>query len=199
MITHLLRWRCCGWHDWRLMPSASLIILMLMIPGFAACADSSYWLLIDTANAEARWMKGDTLITRYRNIAIGRRGAKPVHYQGDDSTPLGEYRIDAINHESRYGIFLSLNYPLPVHARLAEGSGTLSARDRQRIEDAHRSGMPPPYDTALGGMIGIHGIGKGSLKTHREFNWTQGCVALDNTQMQDLVTRVRIGTRVVIQ
>ncbi len=144
-------------------------------------------------------MKGDILIKRYRNIAIGRRGAKAVHYQGDDSTPMGDYRIDAINRKSRYGIFLSLNYPLPAHARLAEESGVLTARERHRIDEAHMAGVPPPYDTALGGMIGIHGIGHGSLKTHREFNWTHGCVALDNAQMQDLVTRVSIGTRVLIR
>ena len=139
------------------------------------------------------------MVKRYRHIAIGRRGAKALHYQGDDSTPLGDYRIDGINRESRYGIFLSLNYPLPVHARLAADAGTITAADRERIDRAYHAGKPPPYDTALGGMIGIHGIGKGSLRTHREFNWTHGCVALDNAQMQDLAARVRIGTRVVIR
>lgn len=144
-------------------------------------------------------MNGDRVVKRYRNIAIGRRGAKALHYQGDDSTPLGEYRIDGINRESRYGIFLSLNYPLPDHARLAAEAGTITAADRERIEHAYNAERQPPYDTPLGGMIGIHGIGKGSLKTHREFNWTHGCVALDNVQMQDLVSRVRMGTRVVIR
>jgi murein L,D-transpeptidase YafK len=191
--------RCRHRLDRRSPLFVGLVILWLMIPGFARAADPVPWLLIDTSKGEARWMNGDTVVKRYRNIAIGRRGAKALHYQGDDSTPLGDYRIDGINRESRYGIFLSLNYPLPVHARLAAEAGTITAPDRERIEHAYNTGRPPPYDTALGGMIGIHGVGKGSLKTHHEFNWTHGCVALDNAQMQDLAARVRIGTRVVIR
>jgi hypothetical protein len=173
--------------------------ILLAMCCITAYASEKAWLLIDTTRGEARLMRGTEVIARYRDIAIGRRGATSVHYQGDDSTPLGDYRIDGINRKSRYGVFLSLNYPLPSHAREAFDAGKLSAEDRTRIEDAHAAGIPPPYDTTLGGWIGIHGIGKGSLKTHRQFNWTQGCVALDNLQMSDLATRVRIGTRVVIR
>ena len=57
-------------------------------------------------------------------------------------------------------------------------------------------GVDPP--TTLGGLIGIHGIGKGDPRVHRDFNWTFGCVALTNEQIDQLRPWVRLGTRVVL-
>jgi len=51
----------------------------------------------------------------------------------------------------------------------------------------------------LGGGIGIHGIGRGDLDIHRQYNWTNGCVALDNDQITDLARWIGVGTRVVIR
>ena len=70
---------------------------------------------------------------------------------------------------------------------------------QERIALAEWQGRPPPHDTPLGGMIGIHGIGRGSLKVHRDFNWTEGCVALDNQQIHALARYVRVGMRVIIR
>ena len=50
----------------------------------------------------------------------------------------------------------------------------------------------PPWYTRLGGEIGFHGGGTG-------WDWTEGCVALDNVDMRYLYAKIRIGTRVTIQ
>jgi murein L,D-transpeptidase YafK len=136
---------------------------------------------------------------RFDDIALGRLGPKPVHYLGDTSTPTGEFRIDAINHQSNYTLFFRLNYPTVAHATLALAAGKITAQDHERIALAEWQGRPPPHDTPLGGMIGIHGIGRGSLKVHRDFNWTEGCVALDNQQIHALARYVRVGMRVIIR
>jgi L,D-peptidoglycan transpeptidase YkuD (ErfK/YbiS/YcfS/YnhG family) len=51
----------------------------------------------------------------------------------------------------------------------------------------------------LGGSIGIHGVGAGNRRIHEDFNWTEGCVALTNEQIDDLDRYIHIGTRVVIR
>lgn len=176
-----------------------LLLILTLFHAGVTYAGEAVWLLIDTEAAEARVMRGDTVIARYGNIAVGRRGTKPVHYHGDDSTPLGEFHIDQISRGGGYSIFLRLDYPTVAHARAALDAGKLAPADLERIRQAHAKGLPPPDNTPLGGEIGIHGIGKGSLAMHRRFNWTHGCVALDNAQIADLTARIRIGTRVVIR
>jgi lipoprotein-anchoring transpeptidase ErfK/SrfK len=57
----------------------------------------------------------------------------------------------------------------------------------------------PPQHTPLGGYIGIHGIGNGDTQIHETVNWTNGCVALTNQQIDDLETWVYIGMRVAIR
>lgn len=157
------------------------------------------WLLIQTDTATLSVMQGNRVITRFRDIALGRRGPKPVHYAGDMSTPTGEFRIDAINRNSYYTLFFHLNYPTPAHAKIALDAGRISQQDYDRIVVADWAGDPAPEDTPLGGKIGIHGIGKGSLQVHRQFNWTEGCIALDNQQILDLAGYVKTGMRVVIE
>lgn len=157
------------------------------------------WLLIDSTTATLSVMRGDQTLARYGDVAFGRLGTKPVHFQGDTSTPLGEFRIDGINPASHYTVFLSLNYPTVRHAQIALNQGKLTREQYLSIFNAEAVGRRPPYNTPLGGMIGIHGIGAASLALHRKYNWTRGCIALDNQQIRALASQVYIGMRVVIR
>ena len=70
-----------------------------------------------------------------------------------------------------------------------------------RIISALRINALPPQNTALGGAIGIHGIGPETpekLHIHEHLNWTEGCIALRNNEIHELRPYVGIGTRVVI-
>lgn len=157
------------------------------------------WLLIDTQTAVAQVMAGDKTLARYDNIAIGRRGAVPLHLAGDDTTPLGTYHVNAIRRGGSYRLFINLAYPTVGHATLALAQRKITRPHYLQIIDAHEYGRLPPATTPLGGAIGIHGVGGGSLRIHRQFNWTHGCVALDNAQIADLANHLKIGTRVVIR
>ena len=70
------------------------------------------------------------------------------------------------------------------------------------IIDALKKGQLPPQNTALGGAIGIHGVGAENakkLKIHANMNWTEGCIALTNSEVTELSRLVSIGTEVVIK
>jgi lipoprotein-anchoring transpeptidase ErfK/SrfK len=62
-----------------------------------------------------------------------------------------------------------------------------------------QAGKTPPQHTPLGGYIGIHGVGSGDPEVHRAYNWTNGCVALTNAQIDILAEWARAGTPVEIR
>jgi len=116
----------------------------------------------------------------------------------DQKTPLGTYHVRRINSESRFHLFFGLDYPSPEQAVRAYQSNRINARELEAIYSAHRRGEEPSFDTPLGGAIGIHGLGNGDPGIHEDFNWTDGCVALTNEQVDELATWVQAGTKVVI-
>jgi hypothetical protein len=78
-------------------------------------------------------------------------------------------------------------------------SGIFTEQDYEAYHAYYRRHGHPPQNTALGGAIGIHGIGGGSPDVHHRFHWTEGCVAVSNEQIERLAELVGIGTRVVIR
>ena len=60
-------------------------------------------------------------------------------------------------------------------------------------------GKTPPQDTPLGGQIGIHGIGNGDQDIHHNYNWTNGCIALTNEQIDQLGKWIKPGVLVNIR
>jgi len=98
---------------------------------------------------------------------------------GDSATPEGRYHITAKKPvgQSGYHMALLLDYPNPD--------------DRRRFEAARRAGRLPK-NAQLGGLIEIHGEGG------RGKDWTKGCVALTNADMDDLFGRIVLGTPVTI-
>jgi murein L,D-transpeptidase YafK len=142
---------------------------------------------------------GNKALRHYPNIAIGSGGVSSVHYQGDESTPLGEYTVLWVNRDSAFDIFVGLNYPTQQHAEKAFEAGRISIEEYRRIAIATRYHSRPPFNTALGGRIGIHGIGRGSREIHQAINWTNGCVALTNEEMRDLMRWIHVGTKVAIR
>ena len=64
---------------------------------------------------------------------------------------------------------------------------------------AHELHQTPPQNTPLGGQIGIHGLGHANEKIHQVFDWTHGCIALTNPQIDQLSQWVDTGTVVKIK
>ena len=89
--------------------------------------------------------------------------------------------------------FIGINYPSPADAERGLREGVIDEKTFQRIIAAHREGKIPPQNTALGGNIGIHGLGDANPNVHRLVNWTNGCIALDNAQIEELAQLVSPG------
>jgi L,D-peptidoglycan transpeptidase YkuD (ErfK/YbiS/YcfS/YnhG family) len=160
---------------------------------------SELWVLIDDKEATLTIFRGNALVERFAPISLGRGGAKTQRIRGDNVTPLGEFIVNRFNFESQWHIFIGIDYPTPPHARMALEKGIYSQADYEAYFDHYRRYGSPPQNTALGGAIGIHGVGGGDPEIHGSFHWTQGCVAVTNEQIVRVAELVDVGTRVVIR
>ncbi len=164
-----------------------------------AWAENNTWLLIDTQELTLEVKRGDATIATMKNIAIGRNGAGYKQRVGDDVTPLGSYKIGWVNNKSPYHRFYGLTYPSVEHADEALMSGLLNNKVHKQIVNSHKRDEIPPQNTAIGGRIGIHGLGAADEKVHQIMNWTHGCIALTNKQIDLLQKWVTIGMTVTIK
>jgi murein L,D-transpeptidase YafK len=117
-------------------------------------------------------------LKRY-SVALGHAPVGAKRRQGDSRTPEGLYRIDSRNPLSGYHLSLHISYP--------------DASDRAR---ARRAGVSP------GGAIMIHGIrnGFGWLgPRHRLVDWTDGCIAVTDEEIEEIWRAVPIGTPIEIR
>jgi len=177
------------------------ICLFLFCWTFAivATADDNVWLLVDTKARKLEVKKGEQTIETLNKIAIGRGGAGSKTHRGDNITPHGSYRIGWIGEKSSFRRFFGLTYPSVEDADKALARGLIDRYTHDRITYAHELGRIPPQNTALGGQIGIHGIGGGNAKVHELFDWTHGCIALTNSQIDHLSQYVDTGMLVKIK
>ncbi len=162
-------------------------------------AQEPVWLLVDTQKKVIQVRQEGAVLATFANISVGRNGAKHKQKSGDDITPIGSYNIAYMNDKSHFRKFFGLNYPSVYDAGLALYSEIISYADYQRIMQAHRHNKLPPQDTILGGRIGIHGVGRGNDKVHGSIDWTHGCVAVSNQQIDKLARWVFQGMRVEIK
>jgi murein L,D-transpeptidase YafK len=176
-----------------------ILLFALWLVSGICFADQNVWLLVDTQKLSMEVKKGDKTVAVLDNIAIGRNGAGAKSHRGDDITPIGNFRIGWINHSSNFRKFFGLTYPDIDHADNALKQGKIDQDTYESIARAHLNGQTPPQDTDLGGQIGIHGLGSANLSIHKSMNWTHGCIALTNDQIDQLSQWVEKGTLVTVK
>ena len=118
-------------------------------------------------------------VLRTYKIALGGNPNGPKERQGDNKTPEGIYFIDSRNMDSRYHLSLHISYP--------------NEKDRKR---ARELGVSP------GGNIMIHGIKNGYAwigDHHAGFDWTNGCIAVTDEEIEEIERLVPDGTMVEIR
>lgn len=122
-------------------------------------------------------------IVRSYGVALGWGGLKQKLYEGDGTTPIGTYAITG-EYPSRWHTYLAIDYPRP--------------EDDARYTQAVKDGAAPPKRTA-GSAIAIHGHRADQRDgDHKRSDWTLGCVALDNGEIDEVARMTEKGTRVVI-
>ena len=131
--------------------------------------------------------KSEHLMSTYRagrlvrefRVALGTGGPQPKAQQGDGRVPEGAYRITAHNPASAFHLSLRIGYPTA-----------------EQVAAAARRGIN------LGGDIMIHGLpnGRGGIGArHTSVDWTDGCIAVTNREIEWLYKAVADGTPVEIR
>ncbi len=124
-------------------------------------------------------------------ISLGFNPEGDKYVKGDGKTPEGEFFIIKKNPHSRFYKSLGISYPAPRHAQEALEQGRISLAEYRKIIQAQEKMTLPPYNTSLGGAIFIHGGGI-------QGDWTEGCIALSNSIMDELFEIISVGVRVEI-
>ncbi len=114
-------------------------------------------------------------IIRYKNIRLGDAPTGHKQFEGDEKTPEGTYRINGRNPASSYHLSLRISYP--------------NAADRAYARSKGRS---------PGGDIFIHGQPNKWVGSTIDRDWTDGCIALSNAEIEQLWKIVPDGTPIII-
>jgi len=130
-------------------------------------------------------------------VALGRNWAADKAVEGDEATPVGEFYICAKNPRSRYFRSLCISYPNAEDAERGLAAGLITPQEHAQIHAAIRQRTMPPQRTRLGGEIYIHGQGPAQRNDNSK-DWTRGCIALENTAMQELYELISLGTPIRI-
>ncbi|MDD2897714.1 MAG: L,D-transpeptidase family protein [Desulfuromonadaceae bacterium] len=135
-------------------------------------------ILIEKKERRLTLLTKGKLLKTYQ-IALGGNPDGAKERQGDNKTPEGTYRIDSKNKNSRFHLSLHISYP--------------NERDKKRAKER---GVSP------GGDIMIHGIKNGFSwvgDLHTEVDWTKGCIAVTDEEIEEIDRLVPIGTIVDIR
>ncbi len=158
-----------------LLSGALLVLPVLSSAGAPGSVNADKILIV---KSEKRLViLGDGAVLKSYPVSLGRTPGKKVR-QGDGKTPEGRYFIDRRNPASRFYKALHISYP--------------NASD---VRDAKAAGASP------GGQIMIHGLPKGYEdlgSAHACRNWTKGCIAVSNAEMDEIWRLVPDGTPVEI-
>lgn len=127
--------------------------------------------VVNKAARQMYLLSGHTIVCDHR-IDLGSNPVGPKRWEGDGRTPEGTYVVDKRNPRSQYYLSVGINYP-----------------NAQDLAFAEAMGVPP------GGDIFFHGT---PADKPRGTDWTAGCMAVSNQEIEELYAMLRNGTPVFI-
>lgn len=134
---------------------------------------------VDKSKRRMYLMHKDKIVKEYR-IALGKRPQGRKIREGDGRTPEGHYQLGFVMDNSSYYRSMHINYP-----------------SQQDIDYSHKLGYSP------GGNIKIHGLKNGADNSNpasiQSFDWTNGCIAITNQEMDEFLSLVQVGTPIDIE
>jgi murein L,D-transpeptidase YafK len=137
---------------------------------------------IDKSEHKLELVAGAGVVRTYK-VALGPGGAGPKLYEGDKRTPVGTYQVSG-RIKNLFHQFLVVSYP--------------NGEDKKRFAELKQRGEIPP-GRGVGHSIGIHGAGGDEYAgTHKQTDWTLGCIALDDDEIDEVARLVKDGTKIVI-
>jgi murein L,D-transpeptidase YafK len=162
------------------MRAVKLVVLVAILAGLAGCSKFKTYrgpevtrVIVDKSDRRMWLMHHDEVLEVYAvDLGFAPQGHK--QFEGDGKTPEGAYRIDRRNPNSRFHLSLGISYPNDTDRTFAASNG-----------------KPP------GGDIFIHGAS--DLRGRNVGDWTEGCIAVTNREMEWIYAMVRDGTPIWIQ
>lgn len=134
----------------------------------------------------------DNDVVRTYRVGLGFNPTDDKIKEGDGCTPEGEFYVFVKNSKSAYHLSLGVSYPNVEDAQRGLRDRLISKEQHDAIVKAVQQGKTPPQYTPLGGLIYIHGDGSSN-------DWTWGCVALENEDIEELFASVTVGTPITIK
>jgi murein L,D-transpeptidase YafK len=134
--------------------------------------------LVEKSARRLTLWQGETALKTYR-VSLGREPVAPKEFEGDQRTPEGLYTIDFHKPDSDYHLALHISYP-----------------DQRDIDRA------APHNRSAGSDIMIHGLrnGDGWIGAfHRQSDWTAGCIAVTDFEIEEIYRAVPDGTPIEIR
>lgn len=159
--------------------SGRFVFVLFFVASFSvSAAEKADFVLVDKSEGSL------TLYNAGRSLAVFHVvfGANPIgnkQQEGDEKTPEGRYTLDVKKSDSAFHKAIHISYP-----------------NDQDIANAKSKGVEP------GGAIMVHGQknGLGWLSAiSKRFNWTNGCIALSNDDMDEVWESVDVGTPIEIR
>ncbi|MFE8070010.1 L,D-transpeptidase family protein [Marinobacteraceae bacterium S3BR75-40.1] len=152
-----------------------VLLLLVLTPPVLASVD-----LVHIDKSERKmYLLDDGAVVREYDVAFGANPKGHKQQEGDERTPEGSYTLDYKKEDSSFYRAMHISYP--------------NAQDRA---NAAKRGVSP------GGFIMVHGqrnwLGWLAPLTQR-FNWTDGCIALTNSDMDEFMKLVTVGTEIQIE
>lgn len=158
-----------------------ILAALLTVVGLTSCGDPklrSYngpavtFVVVDKTARRMQLFHNNTVLKTY-DISLGFAASGPKQFEGDGKTPEGLYYIDRRNPRSRYHLSIGISYPNEADIAFAESQGKKP-----------------------GGEIFIHG--KSGFRGSNKGDWTAGCIAVTDRQMEDIYAMVKDGTPIRI-
>lgn len=159
---------------------AGLLAASSIVASPRAVVADVYWkadrIVVKKAERRLYLLRDEAVIASYK-VALGGNPVGPKYFQGDSRTPEGSYTIDGRNAGSRFYRALSISYPSP--------------EDRARARQ---------YGAPAGGLVMIHGQPNQRRSSHDAgSDWTDGCIAVSNREMDEIWAAVDVGTPIEIE
>ncbi len=142
------------------------------------------WIVIDKSDFELKVYDSKGLLAVYP-VVFGLKPLDDKYMQGDRKTPEGNFKIIYSKQHQLWRRMLMLDYP--------------NSESKVKFKVRKQNGLIPA-SASIGNGIGIHGVEPGyDYFVDRYYNWTNGCISLKNSHIDDLARYVKPGTTVKIQ
>jgi murein L,D-transpeptidase YafK len=134
------------------------------------------YILVDKSDRTLTVFSHELPLKTYSGLQLGGDPLGPKHFEGDRRTPEGLYTIDARNPRSAYHLSLRISYPNAADTTYAAAQGR-----------------------SAGGDIFIHGQPNARQAGREAGDWTDGCIAVSNAEIEELWRLVPDGTPIQIK